>query len=83
MVITKKAPEKVLYFHALSSNSSALFLIANQSFKFVPLQDEELSGPEKELQELKESLQDTQPVGVLINAAKTLDQVGGIMQKGP
>ncbi len=32
-------------------------------------------GPEKELQELKESLQDTQPVGVLINAAKTLDQV--------
>ena len=38
-------------------------------------QDEELTGPEKELVDLKESLQDTQPVGVLVNCTRTLDQV--------
>lgn len=33
------------------------------------------SANEQELQELKDSLQDTQPVGCLINCCKTLDQV--------
>ncbi|PIK53781.1 hypothetical protein BSL78_09371 [Apostichopus japonicus] len=37
-------------------------------------QEDALSPNEKELKELKESLQDTQPVGALINCAKTLDQ---------
>jgi hypothetical protein len=30
---------------------------------------------EQELADLKESLQDTQPVGVLVNCCKTVDQV--------
>ena len=34
-----------------------------------------MSPSEAELKELKESLQDTQPVGALANCAKTLDQV--------
>jgi N-acetyltransferase 10 len=32
---------------------------------------------EQELADLKESLQDTQPVGVLVNCCKTVDQVSG------
>jgi hypothetical protein len=38
-------------------------------------QDENLSPAALELLELKESLQDTQPVGVLVDCCKTLDQV--------
>lgn len=34
-----------------------------------------LSPAALELQELKESLQDTQPVGVLVDCCRTLDQV--------
>ena len=41
-----------------------------------PLKDDPPSPEEQELQALKESLQDTQPVGVLANCCKTLDQVG-------
>uniref|UniRef100_A0A8C0WU07 TmcA/NAT10 N-terminal domain-containing protein n=1 Tax=Castor canadensis TaxID=51338 RepID=A0A8C0WU07_CASCN len=37
--------------------------------------DENLSPSALELQELTESLQDTQPVGVLVDCCKTLDQV--------
>lgn len=33
------------------------------------------SSETEELKSLQESLQDTQPVGVLVNACKTLDQV--------
>jgi N-acetyltransferase 10 len=32
---------------------------------------------EQELADLKGSLQDTQPVGVLVNCCKTVDQVSG------
>ena len=38
-------------------------------------QDEGLSPVEQELRDLKESLQDTQPVGVLVDGCKTMDQV--------
>lgn len=38
-------------------------------------QDESLGPSDLELKELKESLQDTQPVGVLVDCCKTLDQV--------
>jgi hypothetical protein len=34
-----------------------------------------LSPQEQELRDLKESLQDTQPVGSIVNCCKTLDQV--------
>ncbi|KAK2100600.1 N-acetyltransferase 10, partial [Saguinus oedipus] len=37
--------------------------------------DESLGPSDLELKELKESLQDTQPVGVLVDCCKTLDQV--------
>ena len=38
-------------------------------------QDEPLSKEEEELKSLKESLRDTQPLGVIINCCRTLDQV--------
>ena len=39
------------------------------------IKDDPPSPSEQELKDLKESLQDTQPVGVLVNCCKTLDQV--------
>lgn len=39
-------------------------------------QEESLRPQDLELRELKESLQDTQPVGVLVDGCRTLDQVG-------
>ena len=42
------------------------------------MQEEGLGDAEQELQELKQSLQDTQPVGVLVSCCKTLDQVKNI-----
>lgn len=39
------------------------------------LQDDSLSPQEQELKDLKESLQDTQPVGVLVDCCRTMDQV--------
>lgn len=38
-------------------------------------QEDGLSPREQELKDLKESLQDTQPVGVLVDCCKTMDQV--------
>uniref|UniRef100_A0A8C5ZBN0 RNA cytidine acetyltransferase n=1 Tax=Marmota marmota marmota TaxID=9994 RepID=A0A8C5ZBN0_MARMA len=43
-------------------------------------QDENLSPSALELQELKESLQDTQPVGVLVDCCKTLDQAKAVLK---
>lgn len=39
------------------------------------LQEDSLSPREQELKDLKESLQDTQPVGVLVDCCRTMDQV--------
>ena len=39
------------------------------------LQEESISPNEAELQELRSSLEDTPPVGVIVNCCKTLDQV--------
>ena len=41
---------------------------------------EDLTPAEQELKELKASLQDTQPLGVLINCAKTLDQAKALLK---
>ena len=38
-------------------------------------QEESMTANELELKSLKESLQDTQPVGVIVNCCHTLDQV--------
>ena len=38
-------------------------------------QDDPPSVKEQELSELKQSLEDTQPVGVIVNCCRTLDQV--------
>nr|XP_032804968.1 RNA cytidine acetyltransferase [Petromyzon marinus]XP_032804969.1 RNA cytidine acetyltransferase [Petromyzon marinus]XP_032804970.1 RNA cytidine acetyltransferase [Petromyzon marinus] len=43
-------------------------------------QDESLSPSEIELGDLKESLQDTQPVGVLVSCCKTLDQAKAVLK---
>ncbi|XP_048827935.1 RNA cytidine acetyltransferase [Brienomyrus brachyistius] len=43
-------------------------------------QEESLSPRELELKELKESLQDTQPVGVLVDNCKTLDQAKAVLK---
>ena len=46
------------------------------SDQFSPsLQEDGLSPREQELKDLKESLQDTQPVGVLVDSCRTMDQV--------
>ncbi|XP_035251629.1 RNA cytidine acetyltransferase [Anguilla anguilla] len=43
-------------------------------------QEDGLSPRELELKELKESLQDTQPVGVLVDSCKTLDQAKAVLK---
>ncbi|KAJ8023746.1 RNA cytidine acetyltransferase [Holothuria leucospilota] len=43
-------------------------------------QEDALTPNEQELKELKESLQDTQPVGALINCSKTLDQAKALLK---
>ncbi|XP_007885821.1 RNA cytidine acetyltransferase [Callorhinchus milii] len=42
--------------------------------------DESQSPQETELKELKESLRDTQPVGVLVDSCKTLDQAKAVLK---
>ena len=46
----------------------------------VPWQDETLSPSEAELIDLKESLQDTQPVGALVSCTKTYDQAKALLK---
>ncbi|KAJ5106252.1 RNA cytidine acetyltransferase [Penicillium angulare] len=41
--------------------------------------DDSKSGPKKELKEIKESLVDTQPIGPLVNLAKTVDQAKALL----
>uniref|UniRef100_A0A4W5MBR3 RNA cytidine acetyltransferase n=1 Tax=Hucho hucho TaxID=62062 RepID=A0A4W5MBR3_9TELE len=43
-------------------------------------QEDSLSPQEQELNELKESLQDTQPVGVLVDSCKTMDQAKAVLK---
>ncbi|XP_068459627.1 RNA cytidine acetyltransferase [Clinocottus analis] len=43
-------------------------------------QEDGLSPREQELKDLKESLQDTQPVGVLVDCCKTMDQAKGVLK---
>ncbi|KAF4802025.1 RNA cytidine acetyltransferase [Turdus rufiventris] len=43
-------------------------------------QEESLQPQDLELRELKESLQDTQPVGVLVDGCKTLDQAKAVLK---
>uniref|UniRef100_A0A8C2ZC91 RNA cytidine acetyltransferase n=1 Tax=Cyclopterus lumpus TaxID=8103 RepID=A0A8C2ZC91_CYCLU len=43
-------------------------------------QEEGLSPREQELKDLKESLHDTQPVGVLVDCCKTMDQAKGVLK---
>ncbi|XP_035653849.1 RNA cytidine acetyltransferase [Oncorhynchus keta] len=43
-------------------------------------QEDSLSPREQELNELKESLQDTQPVGVLVDSCKTMDQAKAVLK---
>ncbi|KAI0242820.1 RNA cytidine acetyltransferase [Lamellibrachia satsuma] len=42
--------------------------------------DDPLSESQQELKQLKESLQDTQPVGVLVNCCRTLDQGKAVLK---
>ncbi|KAJ6667103.1 hypothetical protein lerEdw1_017081 [Lerista edwardsae] len=43
-------------------------------------QEDRLSSQDMELKELKDSLQDTQPVGVLVDSCKTLDQAKAVLK---
>lgn len=43
-------------------------------------QDDGLSPREQELKDLKESLQDAQPVGVLVDSCKTMDQAKAVLK---
>ncbi|CAJ1056420.1 RNA cytidine acetyltransferase [Xyrichtys novacula] len=43
-------------------------------------QEDGLSPRDQELKDLKESLQDTQPVGVLVDCCKTMDQAKGVLK---
>ena len=47
----------------------------NLLLSFYLLQEDAISPREQELRDLKDSLQDTQPVGALVKCCKTLDQV--------
>lgn len=43
-------------------------------------QEDGLSPREQELKDIKESLQDTQPVGVLVDCCRTVDQAKGVLK---
>jgi N-acetyltransferase 10 len=59
---------------------NVLPLSAGKDVKQLPRSEEkELTESEKELQDLKESMKDTQPVGSLVNCAKTLDQAKSVL----
>ncbi|KAJ8002584.1 hypothetical protein DPEC_G00160420 [Dallia pectoralis] len=45
-----------------------------------PKTQDSISPREQELKELKESLQDTQPVGVLVDSCKTMDQAKAVLK---
>lgn len=49
--------------------------ISSHNLQVDPVGKPDPPASEQELADLKESLQDTQPVGVLINCCKTVDQV--------
>ena len=53
----------------VSTNSFSIVAVPPRS------SDDPLPENEQELQTIKENLQDTQPVGVLVNCCRTLDQV--------
>lgn len=61
-------PPPITYIHCFEC-----FKISKQLSP--PLQEDGLSPREQELKGLKESLQDTQPVGVLVDCCRTMDQV--------
>lgn len=65
---------KRLYFRTsgLQSRNEQLFHL---------FQEDGLSPREQELKDLKESLQDTQPVGVLVDCCRTMDQVQPLLCK--
>jgi len=74
---------------SLASNNSAVFL--DDSLNILPLSNhvkslEKVTGNtsssdrEEELAELKNNLQDTQPVGALVNQARTLDQAKALLK---
>jgi len=54
--------------------------IANIKAVTPKTQDDPPSPREQELKELKESLQDTQPVGVLVDCCKTMDQAKAVLK---
>nr|XP_033784109.1 RNA cytidine acetyltransferase [Geotrypetes seraphini] len=58
--------------------------ISSHTANIAPLppksQEDSLSPLEMELKDLKESLQDTQPVGVLVDCCKTLDQAKAVLK---
>ncbi|XP_005046440.1 PREDICTED: RNA cytidine acetyltransferase [Ficedula albicollis] len=58
----------------ISSHSANITPVPPQS------QEESLRPQDLELRELKESLQDTQPVGVLVDGCKTLDQAKAVLK---
>lgn len=70
-----------------SSFTTALFTIILDTCFLIsdpfslPFQEDGLSPREQELKDLKESLQDTQPVGVLVDGCRTMDQVRGSSNK--
>lgn len=49
--------------------------ISSHNLQVDPVGKPDPPPSEQELTDLKESLQDTQPVGVLVNCCKTVDQV--------
>jgi len=74
---------------SLASNHAAVFL--DDSLNILPLSSHmktlekvtvssSISDREEELGELKNSLQDTQPVGALVNQARTLDQAKALLK---
>jgi len=74
---------------SLASNHAAVFL--DDSLNILPLSNHiktiekvtgspSLSDREEELVELKNSLQDTQPIGALVNQARTLDQAKALLK---
>ncbi|XP_047003929.1 RNA cytidine acetyltransferase [Schistocerca americana] len=54
--------------------------VSSHNLQVEPVGRPEAAATEQELSELKESLRDTQPVGVLVNCCKTVDQAKALLK---
>ncbi|KAF3854987.1 hypothetical protein F7725_023042 [Dissostichus mawsoni] len=85
MANIKPIPPKLRHLKSNLGLVSLLFFTSINYFatvfkKCYIIEEDGLTPREQELKDLKESLHDTQPVGVLVDCCKTMDQAKGVLK---